>query len=158
MQSIITAVGIGRAYRVRWLDRIILLFVFVFAVIVTIAAGTYGLAPAKDTPPWLPIFGLGLMAIITGIATLSSFYNRVTLYANSIEYRSIWSTSWLQFEEIRGRRALPGYGGRGGRGPRLRIVPNEASQPTLEFEKNYNFDDAFWTWFNKLTDLSDRTS
>lgn len=152
MESIEGSLGIGRAYRVRWSDRIFALFGFAFSLIFVIAAGTYGLAPAQDTPAWLPIFVLGLLAIIGGILTLSTFYNRVTLYPDAIEYRTVWSTTWLRFNEIRGRREYTAY--RTIRGDaRLRVVSSNGEVPMLDFQKNYNFDDAFWTWFRSLPDL-----
>jgi len=152
MESIEGPLGIGRAYRVRWSDRIFTLFGFAFSLIVVIAAGTYGLAPARDTPAWFPIFALGLLAVICGILTLSTFYNRVILYPDAIEYRTVWSRTWLQFNEIRGRREYTAYRKIGG-GARLRVVSSNGEVPMLDFQKNYNFDDAFWTWFNSLPDL-----
>jgi hypothetical protein len=151
MQSVVTSLGVGQAYRVLWLDRILSLSGFF--VCTAIALEVFRRGTREETQPAFVLLAIGLIALTSGISALSGFYNRVTLYANAIEYRSIWSTSWLQFAEIRGRRAIPGYRGRGGRGPRLRIVPKEADLPTLEFEKNYNFDDAFWGWVNKLPDL-----
>jgi hypothetical protein len=116
-----------------------------------IAAGAYGLAPAKDTPAWLPILGLGLIAMIAAVSTLSDFYNRVVLYPDAIEYRTVWSTSWLPFTAIRGRRdyVKPGKWG----GPRLRVVSTSEELPMLDFSRDYNFDDTFWAWFKSLPDL-----
>jgi len=39
------------------------------------------------------------------------------------------------------------------RGPRLKVVPNDVHLPTLKFNKNLEFDDAFHEWFDKLPDL-----
>jgi hypothetical protein len=152
MRSIVTSLGIGRAYRIRWFNR--LAFLFVFGVSVAFAVGMFRGAREDETQRALwNCFGMGLLAVTSGILTLSSFYNRVTLYANAIEFRSVWSTSWLQFAEIRGRQKYSAGGGRGIRIPHLRILPNDERLPILDFEKHYNFDDAFYAWFNRLPDL-----
>jgi hypothetical protein len=98
---------------------------------------------------------LGLVVLIAGFATLSSFFDRVTLYSDAVEHRSIWSTSWLPFGEIQGRREYVANRGRLGKVPRLCIVPKDKSLPVLDFARSYNFDDAFWEWLNSLPNLNE---
>lgn len=152
MESIVTSLGVGYAYRVRWPHRLFALFAF--AVGIGTIVGPFERVRDRGTQSASWIFiAIALWVLISGVATLAAFYNRVTLYAKAVEYRSSWSTSWLEFTEIHGRREYLVLQPRIGRVPRLRIIPNDKTLPMLEFEKRYNFDDAFYKWFSSLPDL-----
>ncbi len=152
MQSIEGPLGIGRAYHIRWTSRLGWLFAFV--VTIGVSAELFGRVRdgIEQSTLWV-CFLITLLPVVIGVLALGSLYNRVTLYSNAIEYRNVWSTSWLQFGEIRGRREYLADLGRGGKVPHLLIVPNDDNLPFLDFAKGYNFDDAFWAWFNRLPDL-----
>jgi hypothetical protein len=86
MQSIETALGIGQVYRVRWSNRLGSLCLFVFC-----AGFAFFLAGStrEGGNPLSPgsCFMLGLVVLIAGFATLSSFFDRVTLYSDAVEHR-----------------------------------------------------------------------
>jgi hypothetical protein len=152
MRSVVTSLGIGRAYQIRWSNRVASLFWLMcgtgFLIFLSWSARDEG----KPLSPWSCLM-LGVVVLIAGFGALSNFYNRVTLYADALEYRTVWSTSWLPFTGIRSRGEYTEDRGRWGKVARLCIVPNDESLPRLDFARSYNFDDAFWAWFNSLPDL-----
>jgi hypothetical protein len=156
MNSRATYGRISHVYRVVWYDRLTAL-----SVLVIVAAGVIVMSQTAHngegrSSMWASGF-VGLLAIGACVQTLGRFYNRITLYESAIEYRTVWSTDWLRFDEIRGRREFDSYRGRRGTVHYLRIVPSDKDRLVFDFEDIYNFDDAFYSWFRSLPDLEQAT-
>lgn len=59
----------------------------------------------------------------------------------------------MQISEIRGRREYSTGDAEGGSTRYVKLVPRNNDLPALDFEKGYAFDEAFWRWYNGLSDL-----
>jgi len=100
---------------------------------------------------------IAVVFLIVGIGlTINFFKATVTFTSDAIELNTIFARKKLPFSGIRGRREYVVRGGEvdaGGSTRYLKLVPNDDRLPTLDFMKNYTFDDAFYSWFNALPDL-----
>jgi hypothetical protein len=84
------------------------------------------------------------------------YRSRITLSENAIEERSLFSTKMLSFDQIRGCHQYLQHGRFGGY-TTWELIPNSRGLPTIEFRKaDFNFDDAFYEWLNKLPSLNER--
>lgn len=102
---------------------------------------------------------LGLTGILVGLAvtigglyeSLYAFTSEVLLYQDAIEARSLFGSKKLAFQNIRGRRES--ITGRRTRTAYLKIESNDGGLYSLSFEKQRDFDEVFFDWFNRLPDL-----
>ena len=100
------------------------------------------------------VAGFALAAWLVGRA----YRSRITLSENTIEERTLFRTNTLPFDQIRGRREYLHYDRFGGH-TRWELVPNSRDLPTVEFGKaDFDFDDAFYGWLNKLPSLNESLS
>lgn len=82
--------------------------------------------------------------------SIYAFTSEVLLYQDAIESRSLFGSKRLSFQNIRGRREYKT--GRKTRNIYLKIESNDGSH-ALRSEKERNFDETFYNWFNQLPDL-----
>jgi hypothetical protein len=100
---------------------------------------------------------LGIISVAIGVyLTIRFFSFRVTFTLDAVEQSNIFNSKRLPYSAIRGRREYVVRGGEdGGETRYLKLEPNDDRFPTLDFMKAYNFDDAFYSWFNQLPDLDE---
>jgi len=100
---------------------------------------------------------IAVVFLIVGIGlTINFLKTTVTFSADTIELKTIFARKSLPLSAIRGRREYVVRGGdadAGGSTRYLKLVPNDDRLPTLDFMKNYTFDDVFYRWFYELPDL-----
>jgi hypothetical protein len=93
-------------------------------------------------------------AVVGGFLVPLAYKSAVILLEDAIELRTIFVRKRLLFVAIRGRREyVVNGGGDEGSTRYLRLEPNDDRLPALDFARNFNFDGAFYAWFNKLPDL-----
>lgn len=104
--------------------------------------------------PMQPMKALLVLVLIAAASLLliESFSDVIILTNESIEVRRLFSRRVLPFEKVRGRSEFV-VRGTTGTTRYLRLEPNDAHFPALEFEKAFNFDDAFYAWFETLPKL-----
>jgi hypothetical protein len=135
----------------KWLWRAFALFFAIFGassaivLLVELVSGT-----SDPNPMALP---LGALFLVVGIGmAIYAFTASVSFTQSTVEHRTIFSRKELPLDEIKGRREVVDKG-KGGNTRYLRLVPGDDQLSTLEFSKNYTFDDAFYRWFYSLPDL-----
>jgi hypothetical protein len=84
--------------------------------------------------------------------TANAFISTVTLFPHSVEVRTAFSRQSLSTKQIRGRREYANNWGRS-KTWYYCLVSNDDKLGTLDFEQDFNFDEAFFSWFNQLPDL-----
>lgn len=86
------------------------------------------------------------------------FTAAIVLSNDAVEKRTMLKTDRLQFDQILGRRERVHRNFDGSYIRYLRVVPRDALMPTIQFQKFYVLDAAFYAWYDDLPDLdsSDR--
>lgn len=84
------------------------------------------------------------------------FTTSVRFTADAIERATFLSAKQLPLSKIHGRREYVVQFAKGGRTRYLKLESNDPNFPTLDFSRNYNFDEAFYKWFYSLPDLDAR--
>ena len=108
-----------------------------------------------DTDSWTIVVGFALVAG-GGFIAAEKFTSTVTLGESEIRLRSGFAEKRLPIDKIRGRQRYYNAGdGEAGGEWRLKIVSDDDRFPTLDFGEQFNFDDAFRTWFSHLPDLDE---
>jgi hypothetical protein len=97
----------------------------------------------------LAVLFFALGASIVGL----TFRSRITLSENTIEERTLFRTNTLPFDQIRGCREYLRYDRFGGH-TTWELVPNNIDLPTITFGRDFEFDNAFYEWLNKLPSLN----
>ena len=145
---------VGHVYYMKWLNRAgAVLPMAVGAVLCTIVLSDW-------SDPMVPSHNRNLIGFLVAAAlllygiykTANAFISTVTLFPDSVEVRTAFSRHSLPSRQIRGRREYVNNWGRS-KTWYYRLVPNDDKLGTLEFEQNFNFDEAFFSWFNRLPDL-----
>jgi len=144
-----------RVYRMKWWFRAS--SIIAFALGATFAIKTWGAAITREGEPsflW-PVASLVLLA--AGIVwVLDAFGSRVMLSDDRIDVRGLRGRKGLALNAIRGRRTYLVRGmapDGGGNTTRLKVIPDDDRLPELDFQRDYNFDAAFYEWFHGLSDL-----
>ena len=102
---------------------------------------------------WLVV---SLILFAAGIVwVLDAFGSRVTLSEETIAVCGLRGRKSLPLNVIRGRRTYmfkldPNSAGST---TYLKVVPVDDRLPVIDFLRDYNFDEAFYAWFNGLPDL-----
>jgi len=145
---------VDHVYYMKWLDRA--------GAVLAMAAGAvlFTIVLSDWSDPIVPSHNGNLIGLLVSPAlllygiykTANAFISTVTLFADSIEVRTAFNCRSILFNEIRGRREYVNNWGRS-KTWYYRLVPNDDKLGTLEFEQNFNFDEAFFSWFNRLPDL-----
>jgi hypothetical protein len=114
-------------------------------------AGIHGRSMA-ELIEWVAItlFAAGWMTYV--------FSAVIVLSSNSIEKRTILKTDRLRFDQILGRRERMNRNFDGSYIRYLQVIPRDSLLPTIQFQKFYVLDAAFYSWYDDLPDLdaSDR--
>jgi hypothetical protein len=142
---------IGRTYRTGlWYRALSVLTPLVGCWI--LALYSRGVLIERDNAHVIEIaIGVGMLVFGAAFA-VNAFVRRVSFSDTGIECSSIFEQVYFPYETIRGRREYVKELSRG-RPRYLRLEANDGSKP-LDIEKGaYDFDDAFWSWFNALPDL-----
>jgi len=108
---------------------------------------------------WKPMnIFVGVVFFAVGLFLTIRFYSsRVTFTSDAVEQSNIFNSKRLPYSAIRGRREYVVRGGEdGGETRYLKLESNDDRLPALDFIKAYNFDDAFYSWFNRLPDLDEK--
>lgn len=139
-------------YRPRWYWRA---FAFIYVSCVAIFTlqmwreALFGLAEPK---PKEMMLSAALLLAGVGFAVHTSM-SSVRFTVDSVEKWGIFGIKRLPLSKIRGRREYVVHGEEGGGTPYFKLESNDALFPTMDFSKNYSFDDAFCKWFYSLPDL-----
>lgn len=81
-------------------------------------------------------------------------FNAVVVLSNdAIERRTVLKTERLRFDQILGRREKVHRNFDGSYIRYLQVVPRDALMATIQFQKFYVFDAAFYAWYDDLPDL-----
>jgi hypothetical protein len=143
--------GATRVYRIKWWRRIFSVFLGVFGLLF-LAAQLIMEFDFGDGKHFFSIL-IGVVILAVGsYAAAKDFKALITLTPDAIQVRNLSGTQQLLLSAIRGRREYVTYSGRS-RTRYLRLEPKNNRQPTLDFERDFNFDQAFFAWFNALPDL-----
>jgi hypothetical protein len=112
-----------------------------------------GVMPSGASSKAIGVLGLSSGALMALWWTLKVFSASVTISKDSIELRDLFGKRKITLSAIRGRReytvrgkSITDY---------LKIEPTDGRIPALEFERNFNFDSAFFEWFYSLPDLDE---
>jgi hypothetical protein len=98
---------------------------------------------------WLMVF----LFLATGIPIAVYTYSaQVHFTQNSVEEHTLFARRALPLDAIRGRRDYEIRTTEGIERQRS-LVPSDPSLNEMDLSKGYNFDDAFYAWFNSLRDL-----
>jgi hypothetical protein len=144
-----------RIYRLNWWPRTFALLFLGFSAFFLIGTSWGLLTGQEEAKPLQMVFAVVFLVVGIGL-TINFFKTTITFTADAIELNTIFARKKLPFSGIRGRREYVVRGGdveAGGSTRYLKLVPNDDRLPTLDFMKNYTFDDAFYRWFNALPDL-----
>jgi len=145
---------VGRVYRMQlWLLAFALVFVAFgsFFVLTSFRDLVYGELEWK--PGHLLV---GTIFFLVGLFLTLRFYSsRVACPVDGIEKRNIFNSRRLPYSAMRGRREYLLESTEGGGTRYLRLESNDDQFPKLDFMKAYNFDDAFFRWFNQLPNLDE---
>jgi hypothetical protein len=145
--------GNARLYRVKWWKRILALVFLAFVLAGSVTIWTEILVGERKPAKWERT-SVTLGPLLGAYFVLEVFISTVTLFEDAIEVQTVFRNKRLLFTAIRGRREYVVRGGADSGPTRyLKLEPNEDGLPTLKFEKSYNFDAAFYRWFNALPDL-----
>jgi hypothetical protein len=149
------AAPVNRVYRMQyWLMALALLFLafgslFLIKELRELTSGELELKPL-DVVVGTVFFAVGFFL------TIRFYSSRVKFTSDAIERSNIFNSARLPYSAIRGRREYVVRGGEdGGETHYLKLEPNDDRFPALDFIKAYNFDDAFYSWFNQLPDLDE---
>jgi hypothetical protein len=140
-------------YRLKWWVRVaasaFLGFTAVFAATIWMRATT-----GEEDVHLLPTI-VSVVLVCGGVMwALYAFQSTVTLTESSIELRDLTGRKNLPLASIRGRRTYVVSGGDPPDQTRyFKLEPDDDRLPALDFQKDYNFDAAFFAWFNSLPDL-----
>ncbi len=99
---------------------------------------------------------IGAVLVLVGTALVAhTFTESVRFTTDAIERATLVGVKRLPLSNIRGRREYAVSGHESGRTRYLKLEPNDDRLPTLDFSRNYDFDDAFYKWFHGLPDLDE---
>jgi hypothetical protein len=135
-----------------WWHRAFALFFLAFSAFFMI--GSWGGPIFKQTEAKPMVMTIAVVLPLIGIGlTFIFFTTTIRFTSDEIEHHTIFSTKRLPLSEIRGRREYVVRGEEGGSARYLKLVPDDDRLPTLDFMKNYTFDDKFYLWFYELPNL-----
>jgi hypothetical protein len=139
-------------YRLHWSQRAFALLFLALSVFFVVGSWKGVFFGEEDPRPFLMILSAIFLLVGLGLS-FNAFQTTVTFTGDAIELRSILNRLKLPLSKIRGRREFVARGEEGGGTRYLCLIPEDDRLPTLQFMKNYTFDDAFYGWFNELRDL-----
>lgn len=143
-----------RVYRMALWFRVFALFFVAFGFLFVIASVRELPSTQVDVKPMNAVVGIVFFAVGIGL-TVHAFTATIRFTQDTIELRSIVARTVLPLNAICGRREYVVRGNAESGSTRyLRLEPNDDRLAAIDFSKNgYNLDDAFYDWFNSLTDL-----
>lgn len=98
-----------------------------------------------------------LLLVVGSFSLFCKFRRTVSLSDTTIEVSDRMGTVSLRLDQIEGRRRYVDPGDDVSPNVvHLVLVPNDDRIPRMDIEKIYNFDEAFYAWFNGLPDLDER--
>jgi hypothetical protein len=143
---------IFRFYRPNWAWRTFAILFLGFASAFVIAMFE-GLVSGRSEPKPTEL-AISVVLFIAGVGMAIHVFTTVVGFTQDTIYtRNLLGIISLPLNGIRGRREYVVRGDEGGGTPYLRLEPDDDRLPTLDFAKNYSFDDAFFRWFYVLRDL-----
>jgi hypothetical protein len=87
------------------------------------------------------------------LLALKNYKTEIRFTEETVELRTLTARMILPLNAIRGRLEYIVRGGEEGDMHRIKLESGDDRFPTLDFERNLAFDDAFWRWFYKLPGL-----
>lgn len=143
---------VNRVYHLAWWQQAFALGFLVFTAMLALTVGRNADLNEGILVPIMPAFFILFPLVGVGM-TLFSFTTTVRFTADAIQKHSIFGNTALPFQAIRGRRQCVVRDNEGASTRYLQLVPDDDRLPALKFQKDYNFDDAFFQWFYALRDL-----
>jgi len=142
-----------RVYRPRWFGRALALLFLAFGCFFAIGVSVKAAVELAEPEPLNVL--IAILFVLVGIGwTTYTFNVTVTLSEDGITHRNLLGQKRLPLNGIRGRRECVVRGGDPPGATRyLKLEPEDDRLPSISFGKNYNFDEAFYMWFNSLPDL-----
>jgi hypothetical protein len=115
-----------------------------------------GVLTGRREPKILEMMFPVVYLVFAGTMTIRSYRNQVALSESAVELRSLQCDNILPLDKIKGRRRYFSPGDDVAPGIwHLVLESNDDRYPKLDIEELYRFDDAFYQWFNQLTDLDE---
>lgn len=145
--------GTAHVYRMKLWRRVFPVFFIVFGLLFLLSLFSKGM-DIEDGNQLISLLVAFVFLLIGCFMTASAFRSTITLAANAIELRTLFSRQELLISAIRGRREYEVNTGRN-RTRYLRLEPNDDRLSAISFEKSYAFDESFYAWFNALPDLDE---
>jgi hypothetical protein len=136
-------------------QRLVSIVLLVVALLLTVGTWWSVLTGTRE-PKFLEMMFPIAFSLGAAIFTLRSFQNMVRLSGDALEFRGFSGTRVLPLDKIKGRRR---YLMRGNLDApdvwHLVLEPNDDRYTKIDLEELYQFDEAFYTWFNALPDLDE---
>jgi hypothetical protein len=139
----------GHVYYRKWGDRVGAVLLLIVGAVFCTTIWSDLLSPHNPKP--LALLASAVLLVYGIYQTANAFISAVTLFEDSIELRTAFSQRSLLFSATRGRREYVTSGRY--RTAYFSLVPGDDRSETLEFVQAYNFDEAFFSWFNRIPDL-----
>lgn len=143
----------AHVYRLKWWVRVAASAFLGLSAVLAATNWVRAMTGEKDAHLFQMIVSVVLVCV--GVVwTLYAFQSTVTLTEDAIELRDLAGRKNLPLASICGRRTYVVTGGNPpGQTRYLKLEPDDDRLPILDFQKDYNFDAAFFAWFNSLPDL-----
>ena len=138
-----------RRYHPKWWIRIFSIFFFAFSL--TGGVHFWSLALTAQQPlDWVSILGSAFLTVVGIFLVAYHFTASVVIFADAIEFETLWSQNRLSVSEIRGRREYETTDSDGVTTQYIRLLPLDRGKKAIEFTRFYNFDDTFNEWLSRL--------
>ena len=140
--------GPVRLYRMRGAIRRFSAAFLAFSILglLGVLGGHIGIAGRSvgELVGWLGVvlFAIGWAAYV--------FTASIAMLPNAIEQRNLAGTKRLRYDAIRGRSEAVYQNADGSSIRTLKVIPKDALEPTLKFQRFYSFDEEFYEWYNLL--------
>ncbi len=138
-------------YHVKWWYKVIMVAVLLFAIFCVVMVVRQIFVTGRFEKPYLlPVF-LAVLALGVYLC-VDAFSARFECAADAVSALTIRKTVRLPISKIRGRREIVETGTDSST-RYLVLESNDSAFESIKVEKRFEFDGAFYEWFNRLPDL-----
>ena len=134
-------------------QRVVAIVMLAAGLLFTVAIWAGVLTGIRDAEFVEMMFPIAFSVLAT-LFIIRSFRNRIRVSDHAIELYGLSGTRSLPIDKIRGRRRYYDPGDAESPGVWHVVFESNNDQfPTIDVEEVYNFDDAFYQWFQSLPDI-----